>query len=58
MMKRLTLVLIFILPSISGAQTTAFNYQWRPPDGGNAANGSFQMLFKRFPLRPVGPEVC
>jgi hypothetical protein len=30
------------------AQTTAFNYQGRLTDGGNPANGSFQMQFKLF----------
>ncbi len=38
----------FSLLGTAGAQTTAFNYQGSLKDGGNPANGSFQMQFKLF----------
>jgi hypothetical protein len=40
-------IVVALSPSIN-AQTTAFNYQGRLTDGGNPANGSFQMQFKLF----------
>lgn len=42
------LLLIFLFAVSIAAQTTAFNYQGKLNDGGNPANGSFQMEFKLF----------
>jgi hypothetical protein len=39
------------------AQTTAFNYQGSLTDGGNPANGSFQMQFKLFDSLSGGAQV-
>lgn len=39
------------------AQTTAFNYQGRLTDGGNPANGPFQMQFKLFDALAGGNQI-
>src|SRR5215472_6110308 len=36
------------------AQTTAFTYQGRLTDGGNVANGTYEMQFKLFDTQAVG----
>src|SRR5262249_53265820 len=47
LMKSIITILILLF-STASAQTTAFIYQGRLTDGGNPANGSFQMQFKLF----------
>ena len=43
-----TISVILVLSVATLAQTTAFNYQGRLTEGGNPANGAFQMQFKLF----------
>lgn len=47
----------FALVGTSTAQTTAFNYQGQLTDGGNPANGSFQMQFKLFDSLAGGTQI-
>ena len=49
------LILLFCL-SVNG-QTTAFTYQGRISDGGNPANGNFQMQFKLFDAVSGGTQI-
>ena len=51
----LTVVLAF--SGAASAQTTAFNYQGRLTDGGNPANGAFQMQFKLFDAVSGGTQI-
>ena len=45
------------MANLSSGQTTAFNYQGRLTDGGNPANGSFQMQFKLFDALSGGSQI-
>jgi hypothetical protein len=45
--------LVWMAPSVS-AQTTAFTYQGRLTDGGNPANGNYDLQFKLFDTPTVG----
>src|SRR5438034_4086065 len=61
-MKLVTLTLLFISLvvlsiNVAKAQTTAFSYQGRLTDGGNAASGSFQMQFKLFDSLSGGTQI-
>lgn len=60
MIRRAIIVLllapIFAFQDVA-AQTTAFNYQGRLTDGGNPANGSFQMQFKLFDALSGGNQI-
>jgi hypothetical protein len=49
-------ILFLIIPQVS-AQTTVFNYQGRLTDGGNPANGAFQMEFKLFDSLSGGSQI-
>ncbi len=51
------LLSIFLFALSIAAQTTAFNYQGKLNDGGNAANGSFQMEFKLFDALAGGNQI-
>ena len=51
------LLLIFLFAVSIAAQTTSFNYQGKLNDGGNAANGSFQMEFKLFDALAGGTQI-
>jgi hypothetical protein len=46
-----------MIPLTVDAQTTSFNYQGRLTDGGNPANGSFQMQFKLFDALAGGTQI-
>ncbi|HUR99437.1 MAG TPA: hypothetical protein VMZ26_15335 [Pyrinomonadaceae bacterium] len=52
----LALLLVLLCLPAPG-QTTAFNYQGRLTDGGNPANGSFQMQFKLFDSLAGGLQI-
>jgi hypothetical protein len=47
----------FLVSLSSSAQTTAFSYQGRLTDGGNPANGAYQMQFKLFDALAAGNQV-
>jgi hypothetical protein len=53
-----SIVSLAMLALVAGAnsQTTAFNYQGQLTDGGNPANGSFQMQFKLFDSAAAGSQ--
>ena len=53
----LTLIFISLTANAVSAQTTAFNYQGKLTDGGNPANGSFQMQFKLFDAVSGGTQI-
>ena len=60
--SRTTLAFLIILLIMSHAiavngQTTAFTYQGRLTDGGNAANGNFLMQFKLFDAVSAGTQI-
>jgi hypothetical protein len=48
---------LLLTPLTVDAQTTSFNYQGRLTDGGNPANGSFQMQFKLFDALAGGTQI-
>ncbi len=48
---------IFALAFTISAQTTAFNYQGKLTDQGNAANGAYQMQFKLFDAVSGGAQI-
>lgn len=58
-MKLLITLLITLIVSASNisAQTTAFTYQGKLTDGGNAANGLYDISFKLFDTPTEGTEV-
>jgi len=51
------LAVVFLFSATAPAQTTAFNYQGKLTDGGNPANGSFQMQFKLFDAVAGGNQI-
>ena len=51
------ILLILFLSVMTRAQTTAFNYQGRLTDGGNPANGNYEMQFKLFNTLASGTQV-
>lgn len=51
------LAIMSFVASLINGQTTAFNYQGRLTDGGNPANGSFQMQFKLFDALAAGSQI-
>lgn len=52
-----TILMVLFLMANVWAQTTAFNYQGRLTDGGNPANGNFQMQFKLFDALSDGVQI-
>lgn len=48
---------IFLFEFPLQAQTTAFNYQGKLTDGGNPANGNYQMQFKLFDALSGGAQI-
>ncbi|HBE83699.1 MAG TPA: hypothetical protein PLN05_06705 [Pyrinomonadaceae bacterium] len=59
--KRNWMALTFLITAVFltevAAQTTAFTYQGKLNDGGTAANGSYDMLFKLFDAQADGAQV-
>jgi hypothetical protein len=53
----IALTLFSFTSTLINGQTTAFNYQGRLTDGGNPANGSFQMQFKLFDAVAAGSQI-
>jgi hypothetical protein len=53
----IALTLLSFATTVIHAQTTAFNYQGRLTDGGNPANGNFQMQFKLFDALAAGTQI-
>jgi hypothetical protein len=49
--------LLLLLTSTAAAQTTAFTYQGKLTDGGNVANGQYDMQFKLFDTVTVGTGI-
>ena len=50
-------ITILTLAGAANSQTTAFTYQGNLTDGGNPANGSFQMQFKLFDALAGGAQI-
>ena len=56
--KFIAAILLVLFPAaIAQAQPTAFNYQGKLTDGGNPANGAFQMQFKLFDALSGGTQI-
>ncbi|MBS1792981.1 MAG: hypothetical protein JSS81_03960 [Acidobacteria bacterium] len=51
------LLILFLLSTAAFAQTTAFNFQGRLNDGGNAANANYDFQFKLFDALAGGAQV-
>lgn len=51
------IILCFVLPSATMAQTTAFNYQGRLTDAGTPANGNYLLEFKLFDSVAGGNQI-
>ena len=51
------LCLLLLSVGVAQAQTTQFTYQGRLNDGGNAANGAYDMQFKLFDALSAGAQV-
>jgi len=51
------LLILLVGNFVISAQTTAFNYQGKLTDGGNPANGAYQMQFKLFDALSGGNQI-
>lgn len=54
----LFLLLVFTLSRAALAQTSAFTYQGKLTDGGNPANGQYDIVFKLFDIDIGGTELA